>query len=167
MFVKWSTGDADQAMSEDILVELAGQVSRHPWFRARAKLAVAVLRMMNILPPARVLDAGCGWGLTLEVLEAKGVRFIPALEGNHEAGVALRWGAELSQRSSWNDETPKSDKGLGRNAAPTWDDFAEAEPVPPEIEDLRTFWRTRPAEWAALHEASRHALLREMRIGEF
>ena len=97
-----------------------------------------------------------------EVLEAKGVRFIPALEGDHEAGVALRWGAELSQCSSWNDETPKSDKGPGRKAASTWDDFAEGEPVPPEIEDLRTFWRTRPAEWAALHEASRHALLREM-----
>lgn len=74
MIVRWSTGDADRAMSEDILVELAGLISRHPWFRARAKLAVAVLRMLNVHPPARVLDAGCGWGLNLEALERHGYR---------------------------------------------------------------------------------------------
>ena len=156
---------------EEILRMLTGDQLRMA--RALLRLSMRETAKLSGIDPSTIVRIEAGekaYRLTLdrlrEVLEAKGVRFIPALEGDHEAGVALRWGAELSQRSSWNDETPKSDKGPDRSAASTWDDFAEGEPVPSEIEDLRTFWRTRPAEWAALHEASRHVLLREMRIGE-
>ncbi|MBI3694866.1 MAG: class I SAM-dependent methyltransferase [Acidobacteria bacterium] len=72
MIVRWSTGDPAQAMAEDILTDLAPLIARHPWFQARAKMAVAVLKQMHLLAPARVLDAGCGWGLTLAALEKNG-----------------------------------------------------------------------------------------------
>jgi SAM-dependent methyltransferase len=71
MIFTWSSG-SDDGMSQDILTELAGLISRHPWFQARAKMAVAVLESINIRPPARVLDAGCGWGLNLEALARHG-----------------------------------------------------------------------------------------------
>jgi SAM-dependent methyltransferase len=68
----WSEGIADENMDEDILVDLAEQVSRHPWWIARASLTLALLERLGIRPPTRVLDAGCGWGLTLEALERRG-----------------------------------------------------------------------------------------------
>src|SRR5262249_42889993 len=49
-------------------------VHRHPWWRARADLTIALLRRMGIHPPSRVLDAGCGWGVTLSRLERSGYR---------------------------------------------------------------------------------------------
>jgi SAM-dependent methyltransferase len=74
MILTWSSGEAGHGMSETILTDLASVIARHPWFQARAKLAVAVLHRMNIRPPARVLDAGCGWGLNLAALERAGYR---------------------------------------------------------------------------------------------
>jgi SAM-dependent methyltransferase len=59
-------------MSEEILVELAGAVERHPWWRARERLTLDLLKSLGVNPPARVLDAGCGWGVTLEALEKQG-----------------------------------------------------------------------------------------------
>jgi SAM-dependent methyltransferase len=69
---RWSQGIADQNMAEDILVELDGLVRRHPWWQARAALTLGLLRDLGVKPPARVLDAGCGWGVTLEALERRG-----------------------------------------------------------------------------------------------
>ncbi len=74
MIVKWSAGVAADGMSEDILTELGGPISRHPWFQARARLAVALLEKMNVRPPARVLETGVGWGLNLAALEQRGYR---------------------------------------------------------------------------------------------
>lgn len=74
MIVTWSAGAAGQNMDEDILVDLAGTVRRHPWWRARAALTIALLRQLGVDPPAHVLDAGCGWGVTLERLERAGYR---------------------------------------------------------------------------------------------
>jgi SAM-dependent methyltransferase len=68
----WSRGIADDNMAEDILVELDGLVRRHPWWQARAALTLDLLRHQGVKPPARVLDAGCGWGVTLEALERQG-----------------------------------------------------------------------------------------------
>ncbi len=76
MIVQWSSGNAGEGMSEDILTDLAGPVSRHPWFQARARMAVALLKKVKVLPPARVLEAGCGWGLNLEALERAGYRAV-------------------------------------------------------------------------------------------
>ena len=59
-------------MPEEILVRLAGIIRKHPWWLARARLAVALLKKKGILPPAKVLDAGCGWGVTLDYLEKAG-----------------------------------------------------------------------------------------------
>jgi SAM-dependent methyltransferase len=68
----WSEGCADENMAESILVELAGVVRAHPWWRARARLTLALLERLGVRVPARVLDAGCGWGTTLEALERRG-----------------------------------------------------------------------------------------------
>ena len=72
MITRWSVGAADDHMDEAILVDLAGAVGRHPWWRARAALTRALLRRHGVVPPARVVDVGCGWGVTLEALERLG-----------------------------------------------------------------------------------------------
>jgi SAM-dependent methyltransferase len=69
---RWSAGIADQNMAEDILLDLGPIVRRHPWWQARARLTLRLLAELQINPPARVLDAGCGWGVTLESLEQAG-----------------------------------------------------------------------------------------------
>ena len=74
MITKWSEGDADVNMDEDILVELSQTIHRHPWWRARASLTIALLKRLGVNRSARVLDAGCGWGVTLSLLERCGYR---------------------------------------------------------------------------------------------
>lgn len=76
MIERWSEGAADANMAESILVELGGLVRRHPWWRARSALTLRLLDDLKIAPPAPVLDAGCGWGVTLDALEAKGYRAV-------------------------------------------------------------------------------------------
>lgn len=72
MIATWSTGPADDHMDEAILVELAERVGRHPWWTARASLTLGLLRRLGVAPRSRVLDAGCGWGVTLSALERSG-----------------------------------------------------------------------------------------------
>jgi SAM-dependent methyltransferase len=74
MISTWSTGLADDNMDEEILTDLAGIVGRHPWWHARARLTVALLHELGIRAPLRVLDAGCGWGVTLKALEERRFR---------------------------------------------------------------------------------------------
>jgi SAM-dependent methyltransferase len=76
MIERWTTGDADAHMPEEILVDLAAIVRRHPWWRARAALTLELLRDVGIRHPASVLDVGCGWGVTLEALERHGYRAV-------------------------------------------------------------------------------------------
>jgi SAM-dependent methyltransferase len=64
----WSQGLADENMPEQMLVETLAQVRKHPWWHARARLAVRVLEKFGIRAPATVLDVGCGWGVTLDAL---------------------------------------------------------------------------------------------------
>jgi SAM-dependent methyltransferase len=78
MITRWSEGFADDNMAEDILVDLGDLIARHPWWRSRATLTMGLLEKLGIRPPARVLDAGCGWGTTLEALEARGYRAVGA-----------------------------------------------------------------------------------------
>ena len=72
LITTWSRGNADDNMPEEILTELARQVDRHPWWQARTRLALAMLEQLKVRPPARLLDAGCGWGTTLTALEKHG-----------------------------------------------------------------------------------------------
>jgi SAM-dependent methyltransferase len=72
MIISWSKGPADQNMPEQILTQTLESVRRHPWWHARAKLAMAVLRQHGLAPPAVVLDVGCGWGVNLDALESAG-----------------------------------------------------------------------------------------------
>lgn len=72
MIKTWSRGSADANMPEAMLVETLGLVRRHPWWAARARLALAVLQANDVRPPAPVLDVGCGWGVNLSALEKNG-----------------------------------------------------------------------------------------------
>ena len=76
MIARWSPGmeesAADANMAEAILVDLAPVVARHPWWRARTRLTLALLDQLGVHPPARIIDVGCGWGTTLTALEARG-----------------------------------------------------------------------------------------------
>jgi SAM-dependent methyltransferase len=76
MIERWSEGVADDHMAEDLLVELGAVVRRHPWWRARARLTLRLLHDLGVEPPARVLDAGCGWGVTLDALEDRGYQAV-------------------------------------------------------------------------------------------
>jgi 2-polyprenyl-3-methyl-5-hydroxy-6-metoxy-1,4-benzoquinol methylase len=69
---RWSEGTADDNMAEQILVELSDLVRRHPWWKARTSLTLSLLGRLGVTPPARVLDAGCGWGVTLDAIEGRG-----------------------------------------------------------------------------------------------
>lgn len=74
MIRTWSEGSADEHMPEEILIDLGGLIGRHPWWSARSKLVLGLLDGLGVRPPARVLDAGCGWGTTLDALERAGYR---------------------------------------------------------------------------------------------
>lgn len=72
MIATWSVGAAGESMDEAILLDLAETIGRHPWWRARASFTLGLLDRLGVRPPARVLDAGCGWGVTLTALERSG-----------------------------------------------------------------------------------------------
>ncbi len=74
MITVWSQSQADEFMPEAILTELAALIRRHPWWRARTRLILRLLERHGIAAGARVLDAGCGWGVTLAALEQRGYR---------------------------------------------------------------------------------------------
>lgn len=95
MIARWSDGIADGSMAEDILVELGDLIDRHPWWRARSALTLALLDRLGVRPPAKVLDAGCGWGTTLEALEAGGYRAVGADISRRALELLDRPGREL------------------------------------------------------------------------
>jgi predicted TPR repeat methyltransferase len=64
--------DAYAEITEDIFIDSFDLASRHPWHHARTNLLLALLRSLDIHPPADILDVGCAWGLTLDALERKG-----------------------------------------------------------------------------------------------
>ena len=72
MITIWSGGRPETNMDEQILIDLRDNVARHPWWLARADLVLALLKKLSIFPPATILEAGCGWGINLEALEAAG-----------------------------------------------------------------------------------------------
>ena len=74
MIHTWSEGPANLGMPETILLETIEKVRRHPWWKARASLAVGLLARHRVVPPARVADVGCGWGTNLDLLEERGYR---------------------------------------------------------------------------------------------
>ncbi len=72
MIHRWSRGSAEDHMDEAILVDLAETIEAHPWWRARASLTISLLDRLGVRRPSRILDAGCGWGVTLRSLERAG-----------------------------------------------------------------------------------------------
>jgi SAM-dependent methyltransferase len=76
MIETWSSGPADVGMPEDLLVDTMQSVLRHPWWKARARVALQTLRKHHVLPPSFVYDLGCGWGTNLTSLERAGYRAV-------------------------------------------------------------------------------------------
>jgi 2-polyprenyl-3-methyl-5-hydroxy-6-metoxy-1,4-benzoquinol methylase len=76
MITTWSHGAPEDNMDEEILVQLSEIVSHHPWWAARADIVLALLDDLSISPPTSILDAGCGWGTNLRVMEAAGYRVV-------------------------------------------------------------------------------------------
>ena len=74
MITRWSQGDAHVGMDESLLEATWEDAARHPWFGERARFLLALLADLGALAPSAVLDAGCGWGITLEALERVGYR---------------------------------------------------------------------------------------------
>jgi len=72
MISTWSRGPADANMPESFLADTLEKVRRHPWWLARARLALATLKKNGITGPATVADVGCGWGTNLDALETLG-----------------------------------------------------------------------------------------------
>lgn len=72
MIISWSKGPADQGMPELMLTQTLERVRQHPWWHARAKLALAVLSQYGLTPPSVVMDIGCGWGVNLDAMESAG-----------------------------------------------------------------------------------------------
>jgi 2-polyprenyl-3-methyl-5-hydroxy-6-metoxy-1,4-benzoquinol methylase len=97
----WSVGMADSNMAEEILTGLTELIRRHPWWQARARLTMAVLDSQGVRPPARVLDVGCGWGVTLAALERRGY---------HVVGVDIsRCALQMLERERPNRELVEAD----------------------------------------------------------
>jgi SAM-dependent methyltransferase len=76
MISVWSQGVADKNMPEVVLMDALDKVRRHPWSRARAKLALATLEKYDVHAPASVADVGCGWGTNLDALEEAGYQTV-------------------------------------------------------------------------------------------
>lgn len=74
MIETWSEGIKNENMPEEALVSVVEEVRHHPWWPARASLALDLLAEAGVRPSATVLDIGSGWGLTLEALERAGYR---------------------------------------------------------------------------------------------
>ena len=91
-------------MAEAILVDLAPVVARHPWWRARTRLTLALLDQLGVRRSARVIDVGCGWGTTLAALEESGYQATGA-DISRRALVRLdrpdRTLAELDLTAAW------------------------------------------------------------------
>ena len=54
---------------------MAGMDGRHWWYRGRRRVVLTVLNQLSLPPGARVLDAGCGSGTMMDVLEHYGTVF--------------------------------------------------------------------------------------------
>lgn len=72
MILSWSRGFADDNMGEAILVQLGEIISQHPWWLARGRLLLSLLRRIGCSEGCRIIEAGCGWGTNLSVLERAG-----------------------------------------------------------------------------------------------
>jgi SAM-dependent methyltransferase len=125
MIVTWSKGAADDNMPEAMLVETLARVRRHPWWSARAKLAIAVLTRLGITPPAKIMDVGCGWGVNLESLEKAGYQ-VSGLDISRQIleriDLPNRQLIEADLIQPWPAETGKSDGLLALDVIEHLDD---------------------------------------------
>ena len=67
-----SPDHAEDHMPQEILTRLSGHVSMHPWWQARARLVARLIHLKLGRGKQKVLDVGCGWGVTLAYLESQG-----------------------------------------------------------------------------------------------
>jgi transcriptional regulator with XRE-family HTH domain len=121
---------------------------------AKARVSRATITNFELgisQPQARVLEA------LVETLECEGIVFTSAVEGVYDPGVTFKWGM-TPPLAAPSEGTPLDRRDEGAAEAAGWDDLS----VPAEIEQLRSYWRDRPREWAALSEIGRHTLSEKM-----
>ncbi len=93
-----------------------------------------------------------------EVLLARGVLFIPALEGIHGAAVSMRWGTEPPAATHDDEQTNEGGEEDGMQSG-AWDDTEAMSGE--EIEGLRRYW-SQGDRWQQLSAPSQKALGRVM-----
>jgi SAM-dependent methyltransferase len=80
---KWSEGTSGEGMPDEALVDGLELVRVHPWWLARARLALSLLKTEGFSPPEPLIDVGCGWGVNLQTLENAGYR-VTGLDASRE-----------------------------------------------------------------------------------
>jgi transcriptional regulator with XRE-family HTH domain len=139
---------------------------------ARANVAKQTIQHFEIgkrQPYKRTLDD------IVAALETGGVRFYPAVEGEHEGTVGLQWGIKSTKTGDTQGNATDQGDDTGALDALGWDDWPEAGDT--ESEDIGELdwtdedradqiehWRSRPEAWGKLHEVSRQCLLRAMGV---
>jgi SAM-dependent methyltransferase len=88
VIISWSHGVAQDHMDEGILVELGDLIARHPWWAARSRLVLQLLRRIGRQSPCRIIEVGCGWGTNLCELEKSGYT-VTGLDVSRNALVRL------------------------------------------------------------------------------
>ena len=97
-------------MDERLMNAMLELDDRHWWYRGRRRIIRAELDRLPVPPGARVLDAGCGSGRTLEELgrygEVSGIELDPGAAGWR--GRGLRRGARSGGSRSCRGRTGPS-----------------------------------------------------------
>jgi SAM-dependent methyltransferase len=91
-------------MDERLMQSMLEVDERHWWYRGRRRIIRAELARLSLPPGARVLDAGCGSGRTLE--ELRGLGEISGIELSPDAAAVARSRGDFDVRIGRLEELP-------------------------------------------------------------
>jgi hypothetical protein len=125
----------------------------------KANVSVETVKRLEKLSGPLDAARGATVDVIRRALEEAGIEFLDLQDGVAGPGVRLKWGVEVPHRTQTGTTTGSNDPTLG---ALSWEDDESGEPLPADIEEMRSYWRERPEQWAAMHKSTRWALLQEM-----
>jgi SAM-dependent methyltransferase len=91
-------------MDERLMQAMLDVDERHWWYRGRRRIIRAELARLTLPPHARVLDAGCGSGRTLE--ELRGLGEVSGIELSPDAAAVARSRGDFDVRIGRLEELP-------------------------------------------------------------